>query len=244
MDRFYLQMHITNKCGNCCKHCYQDTYKGDDMLISQATAVLQELSSICKEVDIESHVAITGGDPLLHKEFIEIVYTARQLCDKVIILGNPENITPKIAKRLCMIGIDGYQLSLDGTRKTHDDNRYDGSFQNTIKAIELLKLNLIKPIINMTIMDGNRHQVEEVEEIALKHGAKVFGKDECVPHGEDCEGKEGCSLGYSAMAILPDMTLMACRKSPSSILGKWKHGQGLEYHFVNNPKMIDYRERR
>ena len=244
MERFYLQMHITNKCGNRCKHCYQHTYKGDDMSVEQAIEVLQELSRICKETDIKSHVAITGGDPLLHKRFMEITYTARQLCDKVVILGNPENITKTIAERLRMIGIDGYQFSLDGTQQTHDNNRYEGSFQNTLNGMGLLKLHLVNIIVNMTVMDKNRHQVKEVEEIALAHGASVFGKSECVPHGEDCDGKEGCSLGCSAMAILPDMTLMACRKVPSSILGKWQNGRGLEYHFVCNPKMIDYRSRR
>ena len=73
MERFYLQMHITNKCNNRCKHCYQHNYEGEDMSFTQSEKVLVELSNMCKRINVESHVSITGGDPLLSKDFWKIL---------------------------------------------------------------------------------------------------------------------------------------------------------------------------
>lgn len=244
MNGFYLQMHITNRCSNRCRHCYQNNYS-DEMMLQDAIAVLNELSRIGKENEVTTEVSITGGDPLFHPSFWEILKNAKRLCDKVYIMGNPEMLMPKTIFILKKIEIDLFQLSLDGIGETHDRQRSPKSFERTCKAITALSNAGIKVNVNMTMTDQNRHQKNTVAAIAKTMGAQSFSCEECIPHGEDCNGRNShkCSLGFSVMAILPDLTLMACRRTPSSVLGKWTHEQGLEYHFVNNPKMISYREK-
>ena len=100
MDRFYLQMHITNKCHNRCKHCYQTVYDGHDMTAAEASLVISELSEIGKKMYIISEVAITGGDPMYNSNFFEIAALARALCDRVVILGNPELLTSSMISYL------------------------------------------------------------------------------------------------------------------------------------------------
>lgn len=244
MERFYLQMHITNKCHGKCNHCYQESYNGEDMVLSQAILVIKELSQICKKIDVESHISITGGDPLMAKDFLNIVSFARNNCDRVSVLGNPELLTDEMITKLATIGINNFQLSLDGLPEVHDKNRYPGSFFKTHEAIKRLSVAGIPVNISMTLLDNNRNQVNEIKKISKKQGAHHLGVSECVPNGKDCDANIACSLGSAVMTILPDLTLMACRRVPSSVLGRWTYKNGLEHHFVHNPKMIFYRERR
>ena len=214
------------------------------MTFSQAKPVIEELSQICKKIDVESHISITGGDPLMAKDFFDIIYFARKNCTKVGILGNPELLTDEIINELVITGIDNFQLSLDGVLETHDENRYSGSFLKTCNAIQRLSRASIPVNASMTLINENRYQIDAPRKISKDFGAYYLGVSECIADGEDCDAKGACSLGSAVMTILPDLTLMACRRTPSSVLGKWTHKRGLEYQFVYNPKMIFYRERR
>lgn len=244
MSRFYLQMHITNKCNNRCSHCYQSDYGGEDMSVDSAKLIFKELSSICKKVSVRSEVSITGGSPVLADGFIEIVETARELCDVVRILGNLEGLSDEIVLFLKKVGVDGFQLSLDGSRQTHDSLRSSGSFDRTISAMKKLSSEGILVFVNSTLSDNNRHEISLINEIAEANGASHVSFEEYVPYGLDCSGKCNCSLGSATMAILPDLTIMACRRTPSSILGKWTKERGLFYHLAKNEKMIEYRRRK
>ncbi|MDO8565704.1 MAG: radical SAM protein [Candidatus Moranbacteria bacterium] len=52
----------------------------------------------------------------------------------------------------------------------------------------------------------------------------------------------GCALGSSVLCILPDNTVMACRRHKDSVLGKWQLGGDLLDFFLFNPKMEEYRQ--
>lgn len=52
----------------------------------------------------------------------------------------------------------------------------------------------------------------------------------------------GCALGSSALCILPDNTVMACRRHRDSVLGKWKKNGDILNFFLFNPKMEEYRK--
>ena len=58
----------------------------------------------------------------------------------------------------------------------------------------------------------------------------------------DCCLMHGCGLGTTSFAILPDNTLMGCRRHEGSVLGKWeKRGDILDI-FVNSPVMNKLRQ--
>lgn len=245
MDKFYLQCHITNSCFNRCPHCYQQSQGGKDMSLSSAESVFKELKSIGQKMEVQTEVSITGGDPLMHPDFLKILRVAKKHCDKVYVMGNPEMLNDAMVQELLIIGINQFQLSLDGVCSVHDNARSVGSFNATCNAITRLHQAGIKVNVNMTLTDINRYSQYVTEYVAMSMGADYFSKEEVVPHGEDCNGRNShpCSLGFSVMTILPDLTLMACRRTPSSVLGIWREGKGLEYYFVNSPKMIAYRAR-
>ena len=51
----------------------------------------------------------------------------------------------------------------------------------------------------------------------------------------------GCGLGTSLLVVLPDNTIMACRRHRGSVLGKWKKSGDILNFFLFSPKMNEYR---
>ena len=97
---FYLQWHITNRCPNRCKHCYQNNYQGMDTDLGAAEFVLDNLKKCCEELESDPYLVITGGDPFANPNFPKILAMAKVSCEKVGILGNPEHILADGGKTL------------------------------------------------------------------------------------------------------------------------------------------------
>ena len=69
---------------------------------------------------------ITGGDPILHKDFWKLLELLSHKNIPFAILGNPFHLNDEVCRRLKEYGCQKYQLSLDGMRQTHDWMRRPG----------------------------------------------------------------------------------------------------------------------
>ena len=164
----HYQWHITDACDQRCKHCYiyNENYKKSEMNFDQMKIVLDNIV----KYDPEPDFAITGGDPLLNKDFWKLM----ELLDSyhVTILGNPYHLTNETCKKLKKYEVSVYQVSIDGLEKTHDSIRKPGSFKATIDAIKLLSENKMRPVVMTTISSYNINEVINI--IRLCASLKVF----------------------------------------------------------------------
>jgi MoaA/NifB/PqqE/SkfB family radical SAM enzyme len=87
------------------------------------------------------NLAITGGDPLLHPNFWDLLSYLTDLGMEASIMGNPWTISDGVVKDLKRNGISTFQLSIDGMKKTHDLLRKKGSFDRTTEAIHVFQKN-------------------------------------------------------------------------------------------------------
>lgn len=241
---FYLQWHITNKCHGKCDHCYIDNYTGE-VSIKDALLILKDFKELIKIMEIQKPIiSITCGDPLMHTHFWEILTEAKKLTKRIRVLGNPELITLATANKLK--GIEYYQLSLDGNQKIHDKIRYKNSFWLIGKATKLLKKAGIPIVYNTTVQQVNENFLMEIETITKDFKANLWHVSKCINHNEVCSEQFGnnCNIGNSTLTVLPDNTVMACRRIFNSVLGKWSIEFPLGWHLAANPKMKPYSERR
>ncbi|KKT89605.1 MAG: Radical SAM additional 4Fe4S-binding domain-containing protein [Parcubacteria group bacterium GW2011_GWC1_45_14] len=249
---------------------------------------MDDMQDCCSELDAETILSITGGDPLTHPNIWEILEQARKFVRKLAVLGNPELLNEKSIGKLQSIGIDWYQVSLDGLQQTHDKIRSPGSFQRTVGGIRRLVDAGITVVVNSTISDLNLNEMSDVMRLCYNLGVGKWSFARYVPNSgtcgltareynnflkevyresidlagekstfisgdslmnsaidrpQDCDSiVGGCALGGSAMCILPDNTVMSCRRHKESSLGKWmKKGDLLEL-FLFHPKMQEYRK--
>jgi MoaA/NifB/PqqE/SkfB family radical SAM enzyme len=85
-------------------------------------------------------LALTGGEPLLHPDFFELVGHANQKGLMVHLSTNGLLIDSKMALKLVLAGIESIGISIDGSNAaTHEHSRLSpGSFSKAIEALQLL----------------------------------------------------------------------------------------------------------
>ena len=138
-----LQLHMTEKCLNNCKHCYLDRKNRSmdmmkiDHVLSQFEILLNDYREI-SEQECNGALQLTGGDPIskINNTFY-ILDECKNKNIKTSILGNPDLLTEDILKQLIEKGLRSYQISMDGDKEYH--NKFRGnpnSFDNSIKALE------------------------------------------------------------------------------------------------------------
>ncbi|MEK7624959.1 MAG: radical SAM protein [Patescibacteria group bacterium] len=287
-NSFYFQWHITDVCGNRCKHCYITEFNKQQVSLATAEGIMADMKGCCEALDAEATLSVTGGDPLTHPEIWAILKEARKFTKKLAVLGNPELLSAENIGKLKNAGVDKYQFSLDGMESTHDAIRRPGSFKRTLAGIRSLVQAGIHVVVNSTVSGINYHEMVDVMKLSYDLGASKWSFARWVPESgtcgisaqeyskflkeifelqksfksdgttflagdslmnsvilepAPCDGvTTGCALGSSALCVLPDNTVMACRRHKDSMLGKWKKSGDLLDFFLFNPKMEVYRQ--
>jgi radical SAM/SPASM domain protein of ACGX system len=179
---FSIQWHITTKCEQRCGHCYLFNSKfalyeiAGEQLIDVKTlfTIADDYVKSCKRLNAKPRISLTGGNPLLHSRFWELLTYLMDRDVKVHVMGNPFGITDAIAQKLMMKGISKFQLSLDGLEDTHDSMRKKGSYQSTKDACQILSRNGVSVAIMSTVSKKNIYEMPELAEKVVDMGARVF----------------------------------------------------------------------
>lgn len=180
-----VQWHITSKCRKHCRHCYM--YESE----RYRTEIENELSfdNMCKILDDIANFEvkwgfnvkdffITGGDPLLNPNYKKLLQELKKRNKHIYIMGNPETLTDENLDFLKDVGIQQFQMSLDGLNETHDYYRGTGSFDLTINALEMLEQHDIKGTIMFTLTGENKAEIIPLMNYVANHTrAKGFAFD-------------------------------------------------------------------
>jgi len=179
----YLLLNITNICNLACKHCYlPDPGKLEIDLDIFEKAVLQfeEMGGL--------NLIISGGEPLTHSRFWELMDILPSYELRVVILSNGTLINKTTARRL-----SGYvhevQISIDGIR-SHDMLRGKGTFTRSMKGISNLKESGIPVSIATMAHKFNTDEFDEMEKLFSKMGAISWSVDVPCIVGRLCENMD------------------------------------------------------
>ncbi len=177
-----IALEITNRCNLRCKHCYLSA--GGHTANELVTSEIKEIITMTKHEGGIS-VALGGGEPLLHPDWIEIINHALS-CGLLVSMGTNASLIHKdVAKIMADLPIK-IQISLDGASETtHDAIRGKGSFKATIRGLELLLANGKGKdiVLAFTPMKPNIHEVSAVIDFAHKSGIPVIQFPPLTPSG-------------------------------------------------------------
>jgi MoaA/NifB/PqqE/SkfB family radical SAM enzyme len=170
-----IQMQYNYACNFNCVHCAIKKVQKNDTGRSLTPKDVAELARQADELGLARFV-ITGGEPLVFKDFDEVVAAINP--DKFYINCDTNGwlLDDEKAKHLKDIGVDRIQLSIDSLNaKEHDDFRQmPGSHERTMRAVEAsLKAGL--QIFIQTVVTKQRLYSEEFVEFVKYFNAKDIG---------------------------------------------------------------------
>jgi radical SAM protein with 4Fe4S-binding SPASM domain len=175
-NRFFPSMNlmITGKCNFNCLHCFN---------AADNSALMTELSfeEICDLLDQAqdcgiNSLQITGGEPMLHKHFLDIMREIYRRGMMVFtITTNGYFITQKLLDELKAIGCHSeMRISFDGLG-FHDWMRgFKGAEENALKAIKLCIDNGFSVFINSQVHRRNLHTVMKTAELLNDMGVDIL----------------------------------------------------------------------
>lgn len=167
------QIAITSFCNLRCNHCYLINKNYSCISLDGCKTVFKNLAD-----NGVLTVEISGGEPLMHKEFFNIIKLAKGFGFYIKLFTNATLINPSNVNTILEL-IDSFRISLDGEQITHDLRRGKGAFDKTICALHLLKGSNVQ--INMTVDDQNYHDIKAVQQIAKELNLK-FEMSPVVPY--------------------------------------------------------------
>jgi MoaA/NifB/PqqE/SkfB family radical SAM enzyme len=136
-----LNFAITYRCNLKCKICNIWKKKSTNEL------TLEEIEKTAKKNNFFSWISLTGGEPFLRKDIVEIVNIFNHQCKNLYLLNIPTNgflpnLIVKRTKEMLNLGIPKIVItpSLDGPKHIHDLIKgKKGSWERTIKTFKQLK---------------------------------------------------------------------------------------------------------
>ncbi len=184
--RIGIQWHITTNCGHRCQHCYMfdpqtwPAERENTLPMEGLVSILDSFADFEKKWDTEiGRFAITGGDPLLRKDWKEFVGELHRRGKEASMMGNPETLTESNVSSLVDLGVRHFQMSLDGLEANHDRFRGDpGTFRRTVEKLSLLKQAGISTNIMFTLFPTNINElIPLLRFVAEKTEATSFSFD-------------------------------------------------------------------
>jgi len=130
--------NITNRCNLLCDHCYMAAdghVRPDELSDEEAITLVHQMG----ERGLPA-LFLSGGEPMMRKNFWEILELARSYDIRVTVSTNCTLMDREAAKRLRGAGIDWIATSLYGPDEFHDAMvRVPGTRKRVIEAIKVLR---------------------------------------------------------------------------------------------------------
>lgn len=200
-----ITIDVTSKCNLRCKHCRVNEIRYD-MTLDEIEKVFNKLTDFKPR-----GVFISGGEPLIRDDIVEIVKKSKKLAPVTILNTNSLLLTENKLKELIDSGLNYIQVSVDGIEEQHDYIRGKGTYKKTIEKMKLIneysdqiKLHISSVVSqkNIDYMEEFARQILEIEKINVQ----ILGFKRFIPNNvlKDTAalGKDGLKKLYKNLELL------------------------------------------
>ena len=180
---------LTSRCNLNCVHCYINEPATDEFSLGEITRLFDEIAEAgCL------WMLLTGGEPLLRKDFPEIYLYAKKKGFLITLFTNATLLTPELADMLAKWPPFAVEISLYGaTRETYEKvTGVKGSFDRCLEGIRLLRERGISLRLKSMVLSINHHELNAMMEFAREQGTE-FRYDANI-HGR--LDLNGCTTDY------------------------------------------------
>jgi radical SAM protein with 4Fe4S-binding SPASM domain len=157
-----------------------ENYRSNPKILKDELS-LEDIKKLVNQLQPKTHFMITGGEPFLRKDIMEIIDEIKEKGFSLHILTNASLLDKKKIEKMADMRVESIGLSIDGDRKTHDMIRQEGSFNQNIKTMEIIKelgdkdaARRLDILITCAVSQYNLHCLEYLVKLAAKYNAKLI----------------------------------------------------------------------
>lgn len=157
-----LYWEITRRCNETCQHCYNNSSPtGFNPSYENIKRIVDELSPYRMR-----ELTLTGGEPMMRRDFWKIVSDVRPLCNSLV-MGTNATLIDSQNIDIIEENFDILNISLDDPDEQSFDKfrGYKGAFKRTLNALQLLKDRDVKVYIQTVLTSGAVERLEQLGEI-------------------------------------------------------------------------------
>ena len=194
---YRMDIALTYKCQNDCKHCYVGRDKDMESLpVDDWKRVLRKLW----EIGVP-HVCFTGGEPTLYPGLEDLIQFAEELGLVTGLLTNGRELSePEVLARLEEAGLDHIQITLEShDKKIHDEMVGCSGWRQTVKGIRNAVDSQVYTITNTTITKLNEPRIEGTVKFLRDLGIRTFAANGLIYTGKG----RSSGLGFTEKELVP-----------------------------------------
>jgi len=140
--------------------------KSEELSTDQWKAVISDASRLGSQT-----IVFSGGEPLLREDIFELIYFAKKNKLNACLTSNGCLIDGQVASRLAASGVNVVNISIEGSKGTHDHLRGEDSFEKAISGLENLRKQGIESTVALTVSRYNYEELPYILEVAKNYGA-------------------------------------------------------------------------
>lgn len=186
-----LDVELASGCDHRCGHCYNvwnakpgDAQHGYAPGRPLSTPALKALLTKAVTQSGATHLTLTGGEPLLRLDALEIIRHVCALVPSVHLITNGSHVPPRVATELGQLGLASAQLTLlAGERALHDRLKGAVCFDDTVRALLDLTEAGVRTQVCYVAMKENAGQLRAVLELCAALGVRALSYNRMSPTG-------------------------------------------------------------
>lgn len=162
-------IELTSSCNLRCRHCYHPSYH-DILSLKTIECLLRQIE---ERWGTSVTLCLTGGEPLIHPDFDQIIELIHQKGFRWTMATNGILLTEASLQCYLQKGLVAVSLSIDGDRAAHNHiRRSDSAFDQAWSALALLikYQSEINMMVKTVVMDSNIHSLPKLEEMLSQCG--------------------------------------------------------------------------
>jgi len=178
-----LAWELTRRCNLACIHCRalaaEDPTPGE-LSLDDIGSVLGQVTEHARPL-----VILSGGEPLLRHDLLDIVRAVRAHDLPVAVASNGTLLTAEVARELRRAGVRRLSISLDGaSAATHDAFRQsEGAFEGALRGAAAAREAGLPFQVNMTLTAETAGELHKVVRLCRRIGAVALHLFVLVPTG-------------------------------------------------------------
>lgn len=178
-----VHWELTYRCNERCTHCYLDVlppgaHVPGELSTAEALRVVDELADLGALT-----ITFSGGEIFLRQDVFEIAGYARRRGFGIRFFTNGILIKPALADQIAAVKPIVVEISLYAAdAATHDTiTQIPGSFDLTLRAIDLLRARGVRCTIKTPLMRENIEQIDAVSALAQARGCRFQYDPTIIP---------------------------------------------------------------